>query len=261
MKDLRNLRRQLRKRNVIAASDGSVVNKKSAHSWALLRRDTGESIIGGRAPVDGNIADITSTRTEIMGVLACATFIKWIHNHFFKIRRRITLYTDSLSTIHLSKKYDITSTKSVLQNDIDATIELQHYLKKHDLIRLEHVFGHQDKDTPFEDLDILAQANVRMDRSVGEFTTNMPAHLKNTASPPLLPTQKLCLRQHNCAITSNIRENLIDSFNLPPRVQYLQKHLNIDLPNMKHIDWSAIKRFLRAQRLKKGKFVKCMNSQ
>ena len=140
-----NLREQLKNQNVSAACDGTVAGSKSAHAWCLLRTDTGEIIIQGCAPVDGIADTMTSTRTEIMGLLAVTTFLAWYSKTYFKIDFPIKIYSDRKSAIDSTNTRGLRSTKYALYNDIDCIMELQHIIKRNPLFQLNHVHGHQDR--------------------------------------------------------------------------------------------------------------------
>ena len=45
------------------------------------------------------------------------------------------------------------------------------------------------------------------------------------------------------AVTSMIRETLIDNFAFPTRLQYLQNHMNITTKSIHLINWNAIANF------------------
>ena len=94
-----SLRDHLQQGNVSGACDGSVAGSKSAHVWCLFWTDTGEIIIQGCAPVDGIAENMTSTRTEIMGILAINTFLAWFNKTYFKSNSPIATYSNSKSEI------------------------------------------------------------------------------------------------------------------------------------------------------------------
>ena len=64
----------------------------------------------------------------------------------------ITIFTDSEAAIMCSTMKRLSSTKFALYNDIDVILELQAQLRmsSHN-ITLQHVEGHQDKETKYED--------------------------------------------------------------------------------------------------------------
>lgn len=261
MDKILTLRRHLSNNNVSAACDGSVNGTKAAHAWCLFETDSGKIILQGQAPVDGLIENMTSTRTEIMSILAVLTFLAWYKKTYFKFSSQIVIHSDSASAIQLSEKGGMTSTKYAIQNDIDCVLEMKKYLKQHKNFILEHVPGHQDKKKDFDDLDTPAKLNILMDRAAGEFIKNMSRKTKNHDRAPILPSQRVCLLSRGRVVTAYTRETLIDNFYFPSRIKYLTKHLSLTTKNIPLINWRLIAKYLRTKSNKRGKFVKLMNNQ
>ena len=201
MDKLLDLRKHLANHNVSAACDGLVCGSRASHAWCLYESDTGDIIIQGGAPVDGLMQNMTSTRTEIMAILAVTSFLDWYNKTYFKILSPIVIHSDSESAILLSRKRGMRSTKYALHNDIDCILEMQHYFKKYPSFKLSHVMGHQDKNKPFEALDTPSRMNVLMDRAAGEFIKNMPRTNKNHDRAPILPAQQICLITRGRGVT------------------------------------------------------------
>ena len=111
----------------------------------------------------------------------------------------------------------------------------------------------------FDQLDIPSQANVRMDRKVGAFISQMTV-TPNTYHAPILPSQSICITHKKHIVTSSIQEHLIGSFNLDQRQQYLTKHVDIPAYINDNIEWNGINRYLKRNKTTKGKIVKTMNS-
>ena len=57
-------------------SDGSLRSSYPAHAWCFANKMTGEIVLSGSAPVDGNVAKITSYRAEALGLLAMAEIVQ-----------------------------------------------------------------------------------------------------------------------------------------------------------------------------------------
>ena len=93
---------------------------------------------------------MTSTRTEIMGILAVTTFLEWFSKTYCKPTNPIEIYSDSKSAIQLAATKGIKSTKYAIYNDIDCVMESQCVLRRNPLFELYHVYGHQDEKIMFE---------------------------------------------------------------------------------------------------------------
>ena len=246
------LRKHFEKNNISAACNGSVSGTKSAHAWCIFRTDTGEVIFQGCAPVGGIAENMTSTRTEMMGILAVTSFLEWYRKTYLNCSSPIPIYSDSKSTIQLAELKGMRSTKYAIHNDIDCTMELQNILRRNPHFQLHHVYGYQDDAKEFNELDIPSQNNVRMDRAVGAFIEKMTNRTSKHDRAPILPTQKICLLSRNRVVTSMIRETLIDNFAFPTRLQFLHKHLNITTTSVQQINWPAISRLLKRKGNKRG---------
>ena len=220
---LRKTKKLLTKNNVAACSDGSINHGRAAHAWGLATKKNKKLFLSGSAPVDGIPSVLNSTRAEILGIIACVTFLHWVSEEFGIKNKTITIYTDSEASIECSKMKNLHSTKYAFHTDIDVILELQKALKtsSHKII-LEHVEGHQDRHTPYDDLTPEAKLNVKMDRAVGRFIDDNPDPFKHTYNAPHFPTQRVCFSCNGCTVTGNMRETLIDSFNEPARNDYMK---------------------------------------
>ena len=83
---------------------------------------------------------------------------------------------------------------TALSNDIDVVIEAHKYYNiNKKMFDIVHVHGHQDEKMCFDQLDIPSQANVRMDRKVGAFISQMIV-TPNTYHAPILPSQSIWIQ-------------------------------------------------------------------
>ena len=161
---------------------------------------------------------MTSTRTELFGLLACMICLHRIHNQVYSVKN-VPIYTDSECSINLIKQYRIHSTATALSNVIDVVIEAHKYYNMNKkMFDIVHVHGHQDKKMSFDQFDIPSQANVRMDRKAGAFISQMII-TSHTHHAPILPSQSICITHKKHIVTSSIREHLINFFNLDQRQQ------------------------------------------
>ena len=79
--------------------------------------------VKGGAPVDGMPHILNSTRAEMLGILACVTFIKFVAEEHNISEKSVTLYTDSEAAIECSKMTKLLSTKYAFHTDIDVILE------------------------------------------------------------------------------------------------------------------------------------------
>ena len=223
---IKNCIKQLKSNNLVACCDGSVNYDRSAHAWGLATKTTMNLFVSGCAPVEGHPDVLNSTRAEILGILACVTFLQWISLRENIRHKTIVIYTDSEAAIACSTMGGLSSTKYALHTDIDVILELQAQLKSsvHNII-LTHVEGHQDKSTSFDQLSPEAKLNVLMDKSVGLFIESSPSRYRHSTDAPHFPAQLVCLSGTQGTIIGGYRDVFIDQFNLPVRNQYMKKTL------------------------------------
>ena len=121
---IKNCIKQLKSNNLVACCDGSVNYDRSAHAWGLATKTTMNLFVSGCAPVDGHPDVLNSTRAEILGILACVTFLQWISLRENIRHKTILIYTDSEAAIACSTMGGLSSTKYALHTDIDVILEL-----------------------------------------------------------------------------------------------------------------------------------------
>ena len=66
----------LQNNNLVACCDGSVNFSQSAHAWGLECKKKKQLFFTGYAPVDEHHSILNSTRAEILGIIACLSFIQ-----------------------------------------------------------------------------------------------------------------------------------------------------------------------------------------
>ena len=139
---------------------------------------------------------------------------------------------DSLPTL-LSN----TSPSATLAPDWDVLNEIRHSL--HDLNfrpTFQHIKGHQDCDTPYDDLPLLAQLNVDANTAAGNFQSQHGCHRPHV---PLLPHAGAQLQIDDATITYNHKSFIRNAAYGPPLLNYIQQHNQWHPPIMQYIDWDA----------------------
>lgn len=132
--------------NLLACCDGPVNHKRAAHAWGLASRSKKQLFFSGCTPVHGHPNVLNSTRVEMMGIIACITFIDWISERKDIKDNHIMIYTDSEAAITCATMKGLSSTKYALHMDIDVILQLQQCIQPSpNTFALSHVEGHQDK--------------------------------------------------------------------------------------------------------------------
>lgn len=250
----------LQNNNLVACCDGSVNFSRSAHAWGLASKKKKQLFFSGCAPVDGHHDVLNSTRAEILGIIACVSFIQWISKNEKIQCKDITIFTDSEAAIMCSTMRGLSSTKFALYNDIDVILELQAQLRvsSHN-ITLQHVEGHQDKERKYEDLTPEAKLNVTMDKFVGLFIEQNPREYKHSKDAPHFPTQLICVSADHGTITGKHRDVFIDQFNENVRKGYMDKHFGE--ASSTGANWKHVARVLKTDKKHRSRNTKMIHNQ
>ena len=120
------IRQELITDNIACAGDGSVLMGRASHEWDIFRKNDFELIRTNSADVGGGPRDVDSLPD---------------------LAANVTYYTDSDNTVLNSARQHIHDVSSVLENDIDATIEMTRIKKKSKIqFSLMHVPGHPERE-------------------------------------------------------------------------------------------------------------------
>jgi hypothetical protein len=126
---------------------------------------------------------------------------------------------------------------TTLQPDWDVTNVIIATLKDMKITPVfEHVKGHQDDHTPYDDLPLDAQLNVDADQEAGNYQQQFPAIRPQI---PRLPHNRVQLHIHNKVISSKIKQSIRDAFTVPPYMEYLKRRNQWSSECLKTINWKA----------------------
>ena len=166
-----------------AVSDGSVRHhNQGAFGWTI-RNEQGQRVAAGMGPASGSRP--TSYRAEAYGMLSLLRFLIRIREYTSMNFQWIgVIATDSQSLLDTLNGVDevnnsnddlpMSSTDGnivldVLIPDWDVLVEIQRSLDQLPQIKLDYVKGHQDRTTPYAQLDQMAQLNVDADAKAGQY--------------------------------------------------------------------------------------------
>ena len=117
----------------------------AAHAWYIFTKDKYDIILRGSADVYGDKSDINSLRPESFGCIAAFTIIHLVSSTIPNLDENFTYFTDSDNTVLNSIRTFLHDTASVIETDIDATIEIHRLIRKCQAkLSVVHVDGHQD---------------------------------------------------------------------------------------------------------------------
>ena len=189
--------------------DGSVLNKYGSFAYGLAG-PTGDALLFSQhAPVHGDLDQITSTRCELMGIIACMEYLNYLANKYtFQSKPFILLTADNQQAI-LSPKRNKKAIKNTFCADMDLILHVQ-YLIKHlpFRLKLQHIRGHQDKVQDYSSLSTLAKLNVQMDELAKKYfqePINAPAYHVHS---PTLPGEIISIFDAHSKIVKSFTFNL-----------------------------------------------------
>ena len=228
------------KGDLALATDASVNDGHAAHAFCFASKSKGKVIFSSGSKVEGPTCHVNSYRAEMTSIIAATTLIELIYNCFGLCNKRISLYTDSETSITTSKNGKLNTLHFVISNDIDVALQLHHTITHcNQNVSLIHVHGHQDKDKKFHELEVPSQLNVLMD-GLSKHMVDKTLHDSNTIIP--MPAQTLYIQTNtNQPIAHDLTNTLIEREMKKDIATYYEKHHNISPNLLTDIDWKATK--------------------
>jgi hypothetical protein len=145
----------------------------------------------------------------------------------------------------------------VLDPEWDVLIEIQQSLKSLPGVHLEYVEGHQDKQTQYHNLDLLAQLNVDADRIAGRYHEFGYPH-----SPFVImsPNTRAHLVFDEGTITSRYEESIRLRATGPSLKEYIRKKHKWKASIMESIDWRSHGQALKRNKQRQTHLVKFIHN-
>ena len=107
------------------------MNSHGSCAFGLAPPINYECIFAQRAPVHGDTEQITSTRCELMGILPCIEYLRYLtHRHTFDRKYLILITADNEVAIKAPKKLHH-STKTTFSADMNVILHVQNLIKPH----------------------------------------------------------------------------------------------------------------------------------
>ena len=223
--------------------DGSVKDTYGSFAYGIAKAGFDECLMIQHAPVHGDLAQITSTRCELMGVLACVEYLHYLASKYtFDKKHFILISADNLAAIKAPNR-EYTSIKYTFLPDGDIIHTIQAKIQTLPFtVRFNHVKGHQDRFTAISRLSTLARLNINLDHHAKLFFTapsNSPTYDINT---PFSPHESVSIRDSYSRITNNFRANLCRmTVGYEAEVQ-IAHTLGIARSLLQDIDWDVLKK-------------------
>jgi hypothetical protein len=222
---------------LLAVSDGSVKFHDMSFGW-ILATPTGERLAAAAGPCNGRG---NSLRAEGAGMLSVTMFIALIIKYLEVETMKIVFISDNLELIKrlkAHKHYNDPYPNETLKSEFDVTEQIYRTTETYGIkASYKWVKGHQDKNTPYMDLNLEAQLNVDADKFAGDFQIE-----KGKFRPLvfLLPSCDAMLSIRGISITSNYRKQLIRAYVEPEYIQYLQYKFQWSNEVIEIVSWKCL---------------------
>ena len=227
-----------KREHLVLATDASIDEGCGAHAFCFADGRKGKTLFTSGSKVEGPKAFLTSYRAEMVAIIASISLIDTIMSAVGLRSTRISLFSDSETSIITSRNHKLNTLHYALSNDIDVALQLYSTVKEcQQTIMLSHVQGHQDENRPFNDLPIPSQLNILMD-SLSKKIVRDTTHDPNNIIP--FPAQQMYLSTSH-PISHDIQNILITNEMNKAIAKYYEKHHEIPQNCLQDIDWDANK--------------------
>jgi hypothetical protein len=156
-----------------SASDGSLDPKKAIASFGWQLLGNGNILVRGAGPVDGVPDLLSSTHAELFGASAVLEFLYhfWTYSNIPDSKSRVVLWVDNQAAIKKVNRTQKTGAKQqCMGHDSDIIGQITDRLDRLTLrIRLQWVKSHQDRKTPYHNLDLPGRMNIDADSLAERF--------------------------------------------------------------------------------------------
>ena len=186
-----------------------------------------------------------SYRAECTGMLSFLRFLVRL-DHYVNMddRWRGLIGTDSQSVLNTLYDEGLRSEDGgkqfadldVLDPEWDLLVEIQDTLRELRGVDLIYVKGHQDDQTPYERLPLMAQLNVDADRLAGEFQRECGAQRPFTF---MAPHTGALLVTDSGTITSRFKKELTNRSTGPGLEEYIREKNGWDTCTFEFVNWAA----------------------
>jgi len=226
------------KQQLYAVSDGSMAHNTTTFGWILGTTD-GQRLAWCSGPGFG---PPTSHRAECWGQLSVARFL----HHLPKFSSMT--YPQQLQVVPMSDNqglmtsltnraaYSTPYPNATLQPDWDLIEEI--YATYQDLnidqVKYRWIKGHQDTDTPYDELSIPAQLNVDADRLADEF---LETHSSPRPKSPLVPKARCLLQVRDKTVHGHYTETIREAASLHDLFGYLRHKFKWTKQVIQNIKW------------------------
>jgi hypothetical protein len=211
----------------LLVSDGG--HKDETSSFGVAMGTYNKELCSIEGPAPGNPSQLTSFRSEAYGMLAGIAFLhEYMENYnvIFDQPRIIHLFCDNMALVTWLQRLlqQETHARMFIKSESDVLLQIYHEIQAcRQLLlqfQIEHVYGHQDDNTPYQELSRPAQLNVDADSYASNFLQQgkQGSYIPFPSNPiDLYVNGQIITRNHkthirHAALSQNLREYLIKKF-------------------------------------------------
>ena len=221
---------------IVAVSDSAMdpATGEATFNWRITTW-TKSGLIEKSSFVNGNTNHMTSYRGELYGINDLIKFLgdpKLCNKH-------VTISCNNEAAVNkLSPTYFELSDLDQAESDlIRNSRQMLSTFRNYEIIWTR---GHQDDNTPFEDLPLLAQLNVECDQAAKR---HLREGLRPSQPPKITPGSRAALVLNNNIVTTNLEEQINDAIHRPRLMEYVANKFEwTDHQTLHEVNWRTIGR-------------------
>ena len=190
--------------------DGSLKNHCGSFAYDIAAAGSDSLLFKQHAPAHRDPDQLSSTRCELLGILACVEYLRYLSTkHTFDRKYFILITTDNKSAIASPTKQLKSIQYSFMSDGGDLIRSIQSIaLTLPFRIRFQCIKGHQDKYKAYADLSPLAKLNVQMDSHAKLYFTDPSLAPQYSLNHPFFIHEQVLIRDSHSRIVKNFKTNL-----------------------------------------------------
>ena len=215
-------------------SDGSCKEGRSTSAFVVLPNKN----IHGSNTVPGEPQDQNSYRGELGGILSSICYTNKICTNHNISEGLCTMYCDNKGALSAAFGWKHPNPRWA---SYDLVCLIRYHLSQSPIKwKAQHIRGHQDKNTAYEELDIIAQGNVDADRYAAiEMEVNRPVDQRVIIGAPWE------LKQNGKRIVGDIEKRIRNTIHEREMQEYWRKKFSITKEQQDQVNWEVFKKVNR----------------
>jgi Reverse transcriptase (RNA-dependent DNA polymerase) len=222
---------------LVIVSDGSVKDGIGAAAWIITTEEHRNlHYVVGKARVPSNPSTIDSHRAETGGLLGGLLHFHALLRQWQVTEGEVTFACDNYNAIKTAFDLGDVPFIGITIADYDLMTSIRCLLLPGITYNWKHVKGHQDDVS--QDLDPLAEMNVRMDSEAKEMRVSVDSSLLNWY--PSLPEEDWALAVRGHKVTKNLEGSMRDAISASTMKKYWSRKAKLPAEQFQNVGWQAI---------------------